>query len=72
MDERRVKHRIIIKYSNYSLFLVSMIIVTGPSLTKDTCISAPKLPENTSLEIDSDKSFLNFSYNSIACSFSAA
>ena len=38
-----------------------MIIVTGPLLTKDTCISAPKSPEKTSLEIDSDKSFLNFS-----------
>ena len=26
------------------LFLVSRIMVTGPSLTSSTCISAPKMP----------------------------
>ena len=37
--------------NNYSLFFVSIIIVTGPSFIKETFISAPNSPDWTAFEI---------------------
>ena len=58
--------------NNYSLFFVSIIIVTGPSFIKETFISAPNSPEYTCFPIAMDKSSLNSSYKGIACSALAA
>lgn len=41
----------------YSLFLVSMVIVTGPSFSKLIFMSAPKMPHCTSLPINKPNCF---------------
>ena len=50
-----LKKGAIAKY--YSLFFVSMMIVTGPSLTRETFISAPNSPVGTGFPIASDSFF---------------
>ena len=50
----------------------SKIIVTGPSLTKLTCISAPKIPFLTSIFSSSLHFLQKYSYSSFALSGFAA
>jgi len=58
--------------SCYSLFFVSMIMVTGPSLTRATFMSAPKVPVLTCLPVFSDRDVMKYSYSGMACSGRAA
>ena len=57
---------------SHSLFFVSMQIVTGPSLTRATCMSAPKVPVGTGLPSASDRAAQKRSYRGMATSGRAA
>ena len=58
--------------SHHSLFLESMKMVTGPSLIRETCISAPNSPLSTLPSSKDANSFLNSSYRGMARSGLAA
>lgn len=58
--------------SLYILLFVSTLIVTGPSLIKLTCISAPNTPVCICLPMSWLNCCIICSYNSIACSGRAA
>ena len=53
---------------NYSLFLVFMQMVTGPSLTRATFMSAPNSPVPTVRPMAAESAAQNLSYNGMASS----
>ena len=56
----------------YTLFLVSIIIVTGPSFISSTCISAPNCPVCNGFPKSDSICFIKASYKGIATSGFAA
>ena len=56
------------RHRTHSLFFVSIHIVTGPSFTNSTCISAPKTPVATCCPISSEKRRQKASYMGTATS----